>query len=80
MAATIKQGNCTLTQAQLTGPGGTLAASGNIDLFESTLALKLDATPAVKPPLTLSLRLSGPWGKPRRDYDLQDAPGWKPAN
>lgn len=80
LAATIAQGNCTLTQAQLTAPAGTLAASGTIDLFESTLALKLGATPAVKPPLTLSVRLSGPWGKPGREYDLKDATGWKPGS
>ncbi len=79
LAATIAQGNCTITQAQLTAPSGSVAASGDIDLFDSTLALKLDAMPAVKPPITLTTRLIGPWGNPGRTTDLKAATGWKPA-
>ncbi len=79
LAGTIAQGNCTLTQAQLTAPSGSVAASGDIDLFDSTLALKLDATPAVKPPLTLTTRLIGPWDHPDRTADLEALRGWKPA-
>ena len=79
LAGTIAQGNCTLSQAQLTSPAGNLAASGDIDLFDSTLALKLDATPAVTPPLTLTARLIGPWGNPSRSTELKAALGWKPA-
>jgi len=79
LAVTIAQGNCTLTQAQLTAPSGNVAASGDIDLFDSTLALKLDATPSIKPPLTLPTRIIGPWGHPGRTMDLEAIRGWKPA-
>ncbi|MGE4482320.1 AsmA family protein [Acidocella sp.] len=79
LAGRIAQGNCTLNQAQLTAPAGTLAASGGIDLFDSTLALKLDIRPAVKPPLDLTVRLIGPWDHPRRDIDLKPVYGWTPA-
>lgn len=79
LAGTIAQGNCTLTQAQLTAPSGNLAANGDIDLFDSTLAMKLDATPTVKPPLTVTTRLIGPWANPSRDNDLRAAETWKPA-
>ncbi len=79
IATTIKLGNCSLTQARLTAPSGTVSATGDIDLFDSTLALKLDATPALKPPLTLTTRLIGAWDRPHRSNDLRAAAHWVPA-
>ena len=79
IAGTISQGNCSLTQALLKAPSGTISATGDIDLFDSTLALKLDAAPALNPPLTLTTRLIGPWDKPGRRYDLRAAANWTPA-
>lgn len=79
LAGKLSQGNSTLNQAQLTSPAGTLNASGDIDLFDSSLALKLNAAPAVTPPLSLSTTLIGPWASPSRTNQLQAAQGWKPA-
>lgn len=79
VAGTLAQGNCTLTQVQLTAPSGTVAASGDIDLFDATLALKLDVSPAVTPKLTLTTKLIGPWSAPSRMDDLKNLAGWKPA-
>jgi uncharacterized protein involved in outer membrane biogenesis len=79
IATTIKLGNCSLTQARLTAPSGTVSATGDIDLFDSTLALKLEATPALKPPLTLTTRLIGAWDRPHRSNDLRAAAHWVPA-
>ncbi|MBU6448186.1 MAG: AsmA family protein [Rhodospirillales bacterium] len=78
-ATTISKGNCSLTQAVLTAPSGKISAIGDIDLFDSTLALKLDALPALNPPLTLTTRLFGAWEKPGRTIDLHKAANWMPA-
>ena len=80
LTATISHGNCNLTQAFFTALSGTISASGDIDLFDSTLALKLDVRPAVKPPVSLGSRLIGAWSRPTRYYDLQAAEHWHPAH
>ncbi|SHE91030.1 AsmA family protein [Acidocella aminolytica] len=79
LAGNFAQGNCSLTQAQLTAPSGSVTAKGGIDLFDATLALRLDAKPNVKPPLTLTTRLIGAWAKPNRSSDSSAAYDWKPA-
>ncbi|WP_298215736.1 AsmA family protein [Acidocella sp.] len=79
LAGKLSQGNCTLTQALLTGPAGQIAASGDIDVMDTTLALKLEASPAVTPPLSLTARLLGAWAKPSRSADLAPAYSWQPA-
>jgi hypothetical protein len=63
----------------LTGPAGQIAASGDIDVMDTTLALKLEASPAVTPPLSLTARLLGAWAKPSRSADLAPAYAWQPA-
>ncbi|MDE1906136.1 MAG: AsmA family protein [Rhodospirillales bacterium] len=80
LAATIDKGNCSLSQAILLAPSGKILATGDIDLFDSTLALKLDASPALNPPVTLTTRLFGAWANPSRRLDLHDASHWAPAH
>lgn len=70
VGANISQGNCTLTQATLTSPAGTLTAIGGIDLFDQSLALRLEAHPDLQPPLTLTTRMIGSWAKPSRTTDI----------
>lgn len=79
LAATLSQGNCTLTQATLTGPTGTLSVFGGIDLFDKSLALRVEANPTLQPPLTLTTRLIGPWAHPSRTSDIRAALKWHPA-
>lgn len=62
----ISQGNCSITQAQLTSPAGSLTAVGGVDLFDHSLALRLEAQLALQPPVTLTTRLIGPWANPGR--------------
>lgn len=75
----ILQGNCTLTQASLTSPTGTLTAVGGIDLFDQSLALGVTAQPAVQPPLTLATRLIGSWVQPGQTTDTSAAFTWHAA-
>lgn len=79
IAMAISQGNCTLTDAKLTGPSGTLGAIGGIDLFDKSLALLLDAHPAVQPPLTLTTRLIGAWDHPNLLTETKAAYSWHPS-
>ena len=78
--ANISQGNCTLSQATLTSPAGTLTAVGGIDLFDQSLALRLEAHPAVHPPLTLVTRLIGSWAQPSQTTDISAARTWHAAS
>lgn len=79
LTAKISQGNCTLTQATLNGPSGSLSAFGGIDLFDKSLALRVEATPALYPPLTIVTRLVGPWAHPSQITDASPALNWHPA-
>lgn len=80
--ASFAQGNCTLTQASLTGPLGSASAMGGsfIDLYDNTLGLRLALRPAVKPPLTLTTLVLGPWDAPKHVAHLTPALGWKAAH
>ncbi len=80
IAAAINQSNCSFTRAILLAPSGKISATGDIDLFDSTLALKLDAFPALNPPLTLTTRLLGTWKNPSRRLDLLAAKNWVSAH
>lgn len=79
LTAAISQGNCTLTQAQLTSPAGSVSAVGGIDLFDQSLALRLEASPALHPAITLTSRLIGSWQHPSRAIDTSAALGWHPT-
>lgn len=79
LTATISHGNCTLTQATLNGPNGNLAGFGGIDLFDQSLALRVEATPALRPPVTLITRLVGSWAHPSQITDASPALHWHPA-
>jgi len=81
LAGTLAQGNCTLTQATLTGQDGTIsaAAESGIDFFDKALALRLALHPAVTPPVSASVLVLGPWSAPKRSSQLKSALGWKPA-
>ncbi|WP_298283574.1 AsmA-like C-terminal region-containing protein [Acidocella sp.] len=76
LAATLKQGNCTLTSAALSGPAGTATASGGIDLFDRAVALKLTLAPALTPPVTVGMAAIGPWAATRHLGHLHDALAW----
>lgn len=82
LAGTLAQGNCTLTQASLTGQDGTITAAANsgIDFFDQALALRLTLQPAVKPPVSASVLMLGPWSAPKRTAQFKSALGWKPAS
>ena len=79
LAGTLAQGNCTLTQLSLTGPQGSItgADGSGIDLFDQSLALRLSLHPAVKPPLSTTLLVLGPWRAPRHSAQLKAALGWQ---
>ncbi len=81
LAGKLAQGNCTLTQATLAGPDGTInaAADSGIDIFDSALALRLTLHPAVQPPVAASVLMLGPWSAPKRTPQLKSALGWKPT-
>jgi uncharacterized protein involved in outer membrane biogenesis len=76
LAATLKQGNATLTSASLSGAEGTASASGAIDLFDRAVALKLTLSPAVKPPVSVGISAIGPWGATRHLGHMHDALIW----
>ena len=80
ITAAISQGNCSLTEARLKSPSGDISATGDIDLFDSTLALRLTTSPAVTPPVSLGVRLIGAWSRPIHYYDLLAAEHWHPAH
>ncbi|MBB5371930.1 AsmA family protein [Acidocella aromatica] len=81
LAGTLAQGNCTLTRGTLTGQNGMIAAAtdSGIDFFDRALALRLTLQPAVKPPVSASVLVLGPWSAPKRTAQLKSALGWKPA-
>ncbi|MDE1882939.1 MAG: hypothetical protein KGH70_03075, partial [Rhodospirillales bacterium] len=80
ITAAISQGNCSLTEARLKSPSGDISATGDIDLFDSTLALRLTTSPAVTPPVSLGVRLIGAWSRPIHYYDLLAAEHWHSAH
>ncbi len=79
LAASLAQGNCTLKSASLTGPAGHVSASGGIDLFDQAQALRLIISPAVKPPVQVTLVVLGSWAAPRHIAHMKQALMWKPA-
>lgn len=78
VAGTLAQGNATLTQAHLSGPKGTASATGGIDLYDRSVALRVNLQPAITPKAQASLLAIGPWPHPRRVADITKALGWKP--
>jgi uncharacterized protein involved in outer membrane biogenesis len=80
VAATLANGNCTLTSATLNGPSGQVNASGGVDLFDNAQALKLIFIPAqVDPPVSATLLTLGTWAAPKHVSHMKAALGWKPA-
>ncbi|NNM55750.1 AsmA family protein [Acidocella sp.] len=75
---TFSHGNCTLSNASLTGPAGNASATGSIDVFDNTLALRLALSPSVTPPLTINTMLLGSWTKPKQYPRLKPALDWAP--
>ena len=78
LTGTFSHGNCTLSNASLTGPAGNASATGSIDLFDNTLALRLALSPSVTPPLTIDTMLLGSWAKPKQYPRLKPALDWAP--
>lgn len=80
VSASISQGNCTLTKAVLTSKAGNLSAVGGVDLFDNSLALRLDAQPALQPKLTLTSKIIGSWVHPSKTVEIGAASAWRPTN
>ncbi|GLR66450.1 hypothetical protein GCM10010909_11300 [Acidocella aquatica] len=78
LSGTFGHGNCTLNSASLTGPSGSASATGSIDIFDHSLALRLALLPSVTPPLTLNTALLGSWAKPNQYPRLKPALDWAP--
>lgn len=79
LSCTFSQGNCTLGEASLTGPSGNASATGSIDIFDKTLALRLALQPDLSPPLTLATTQLGNWATPKQYPSLKPALDWAPA-
>lgn len=80
LAATLANGNSTLTSASLSGPAGTVSGSGGIDIYDNAQALKLVFTPAqVDPPVSATMLVLGTWTKPKHTAHMKDALAWQPA-
>jgi uncharacterized protein involved in outer membrane biogenesis len=80
LAATLANGNCTLTSATLTSPAGQVSATGGIDLYDNAQALKLTLTPAqVDPPVSATMLVLGTWTKPKHIAHMKDALAWHPS-
>lgn len=80
LAAQLRDGIVTVTTARLIGPGGTVTASGSVDLHASLLDLRLALHPAAPPDAPeLVVSLYGPAGDPGRTPSLSDFVRWSLA-
>lgn len=80
LAATLDNGNCTLTSASLDGPAGHVSGTGGIDLYDNAQALRLVFVPSqVSPPVSATLLVLGTWAVPRHIAHMKAALEWKPA-
>jgi hypothetical protein len=73
------QGHYNITAATLQADSGSATASGKFSLPDQTLALNLQLTPDVRPPLTLQENISGTWARPKPNLLIGPGLGWKPA-
>ena len=73
----IERGGLALTRAAMSGPAGSVAASGTIDLGRAMLALRLAIAPAVPDAPEIGLRISGPVNAPERVPELAGAVRWR---
>jgi len=77
--ATLNLGNCALTTASLSGAGGSVSATGSIDIPDRQLALYLALQPDVSPALTVGTTILGPWSAPKTYPKLRPALAWTQA-
>ena len=77
LEADVDRGGVALTEAALSGPAGTVAARGTIDLSRALLALRLAIMPAVPDAPEIGLRVSGPAAAPERVPELAGAVRWR---
>lgn len=75
----IDHGNCTITDASLSGPDGDASATGSIDLYDSSLALQISMSPDVHPKLNITTTLLGRWDATKKYPKLGATKGWRPA-
>jgi uncharacterized protein involved in outer membrane biogenesis len=78
LSGIFSHGNCTLSTASLTGPSGSASATGSIDIFDKSLALRLALEPNVTPPLTINTAVLGNWASPKQYPRLKPALDWAP--
>ncbi len=78
LTTSLTSGIANLTAANLTAPGGTATATGNIDLPDTGLTLSLTLLPNVPTPPQLTLTLDGSWRSPRKITAIKPALAWKP--
>ncbi len=77
LAATLANGNCTLTTANLTGPAGQITGTGGIDLYDNAQALRLIFAPAqIQPPVSATLLVLGTWAAPKHIAHMKSALDW----
>jgi hypothetical protein len=79
LTGSLNNGIATLTAADLQGPSGSAAATGNIDLPDGGVTLTLTLQPAVPAPPTLTLTLDGSWQAPRKIPAIKPALSWRPV-
>lgn len=73
----IDRGGLTLARAAMSGPAGTVAVSGTIDLTRALLGLRLAVVPAVPDAPEIGLRISGPADAVVRVPELAGAVRWR---
>ena len=78
LSGSFDHGNCTLTTGSLAGPAGTASATGSVDIYDNSLALRVSLHPYVAPPLTLNTAMLGNWSAPKQYPRLKPAMDWSP--
>ena len=77
LSANFANGEGTVTAARLTAPDGTATMSGNIDMVDRDVALRLSLQPNVKPPLQIDNTIVGSWQEAKPYPRLHATQGWK---
>jgi hypothetical protein len=76
LAASIAHGQVTLDAARLTAVSGEARASGNMQLGNGTLDVRIEMQPSVPHPPVLAMHLTGPFEHPDRTIELTALARW----
>jgi uncharacterized protein involved in outer membrane biogenesis len=77
LSASFANGDGTVTAARLATPDGAATMSGNIDMVDRGVALRLTLQPNVKPPLQIDTTIIGSWQEAKPYPRLHNIQGWK---